>query len=74
RSSAGRPPPKFSKNNYAHFNNPVLHRPVELAQYTSVKLTTRLVRAGIQASMGSVGDSYDNALVNLKPRQPALTS
>ena len=32
--------------------------------YTSVKLTTRLVRAGIQASMGSVGDSFDNALVS----------
>ncbi|GAB2899008.1 hypothetical protein GCM10027074_77320 [Streptomyces deserti] len=30
--------------------------------YTSIKLTTRLVRAGIQASMGSVGDSFDNAL------------
>ncbi|MBX9399278.1 IS3 family transposase [Streptomyces sp. TRM72054] len=27
-----------------------------------MKLTTRLVRAGIQASMGSVGDSFDNAL------------
>ncbi|WUB70448.1 IS3 family transposase [Streptomyces sp. NBC_00576] len=32
------------------------------AQYTSTKLTTRLVRAGVQASMGSVGDSFDNAL------------
>ncbi|WP_433543665.1 IS3 family transposase (plasmid) [Streptomyces sp. CA-294286] len=31
-------------------------------QHTSVKLTTRLLRAGIEASMGSVGDSYDNAL------------
>ncbi|MGW4042239.1 transposase [Streptomyces sp. NPDC004721] len=31
-------------------------------QHTSIKLTTRLVRAGIQASMGSVGDSFDNAL------------
>ncbi|MCA1223792.1 IS3 family transposase [Streptomyces sp. 8L] len=30
--------------------------------YTSIKLTTRLVRVGIQASMGSVGDSFDNAL------------
>lgn len=29
---------------------------------TSIKLTTRLLRAGVQASMGSVGDSYDNAL------------
>ena len=28
-------------------------------QYTSVKLTTRMVRAGVHASMGSVGDSYD---------------
>ncbi|MCX5233227.1 IS3 family transposase [Streptomyces sp. NBC_00233] len=27
-----------------------------------MKLTTRLVRAGIEASMGSVGDSFDNAL------------
>ncbi|MFC9620073.1 transposase [Streptomyces sp. NPDC056930] len=30
--------------------------------YTSIKLTTRLLRAGVEASMGSVGDSYDNAL------------
>lgn len=37
--------------------------PVRIAyQYTSVKLTTRLMRAGVEASMGSVGDSYDNAL------------
>ncbi|WP_371579327.1 IS3 family transposase [Streptomyces sp. NBC_01314] len=35
---------------------------LEPEQYTSVKLTTRLVRAGVHASMGSVGDSYDNAL------------
>ncbi|MDX3633463.1 IS3 family transposase [Streptomyces europaeiscabiei] len=27
-----------------------------------MKLTTRLLRAGVGASMGSVGDSYDNAL------------
>ncbi|MET8414712.1 transposase [Streptomyces sp. NPDC005134] len=40
----------------------MLQRLVEHAQYTSIKLTTRLVRAGIQASMGSVGDSFDNAL------------
>ncbi|MFF2412096.1 transposase [Streptomyces sp. NPDC058092] len=29
---------------------------------TSIKLTTRLLRAEVAASMGSVGDSYDNAL------------
>jgi transposase InsO family protein len=40
----------------------VLRRSVESAQYTSIKLTTRLLRAGIAPSMGSVGDSYDNAL------------
>lgn len=31
-------------------------------QYTSIKLTTRLMQAGIEASMGSVADSYNNAL------------
>ncbi|MFF6787245.1 IS3 family transposase [Streptomyces sp. NPDC012510] len=40
----------------------LIHHADHGAQYTSVKLTTRLVRAGIQASMGSVGDSFDNAL------------
>ncbi len=40
----------------------LVHHADHGCQYTSVKLTTRLVRAGIQASMGSVGDSYDNAL------------
>ncbi|WP_351230141.1 IS3 family transposase [Streptomyces sp. NPDC002133] len=40
----------------------LVHHADHGTQYTSVKLTTRLVRAGIQASMGSVGDSFDNAL------------
>ncbi|MEW1873576.1 IS3 family transposase [Streptomyces caelestis] len=40
----------------------LIHHADHGCQYTSVKLTTRLIRAGIQASMGSVGDSYDNAL------------
>ncbi|MDX2390991.1 hypothetical protein NJL88_13165 [Streptomyces sp. DK15] len=40
----------------------LIHHADHGCQYTSVKLTTRLVRAGIQAFMGSVGDSYDNAL------------
>ncbi|MDT3729041.1 IS3 family transposase, partial [Streptomyces sp. DSM 41972] len=39
----------------------LVHQADHGCQYTSVELTTRLVRAGIQASMGSVGDSYDNA-------------
>jgi putative transposase len=37
----------------------LVHHADHGTQYTSIKLTTRLVRAGIQASMGSVGDSYD---------------
>jgi transposase InsO family protein len=40
----------------------LVHHADHGCQYTSIKLTTRLVRAGIQASMGSVGDSFDNAL------------
>ena len=40
----------------------VLRRPVESAQYLSIKYTERLAEAGIDTSVGSVGDSYDNAL------------
>ncbi|WP_047471434.1 IS3 family transposase [Streptomyces sp. M10] len=40
----------------------LVHHADHGCQYTSIKLTTRLIRAGIEASMGSVGDSYDNAL------------
>jgi len=40
----------------------VLRRPVEPRQYVSIRHTERLVEAGIEPSVGSVGDSYDNAL------------
>ena len=40
----------------------MLRRPLESAQYVSIKYTERLVEAGIEPSVGSVGDSYDNAL------------
>jgi putative transposase len=40
----------------------VLHPPVEPGQYTSIAFTERLVEAGVDASVGSVGDAYDNAL------------
>jgi len=40
----------------------VLQRPVEPRQYTSIAFTTRLLEAGVDASVGSVGDAYDNAL------------
>jgi len=31
-------------------------------QYVSIKYTKRLAEAGVEPSVGSVGDSYDNAL------------
>jgi len=39
-----------------------LRRPVESAQYLSIKYNERLAEAGLVPSVGSVGDSYDNAL------------
>ena len=40
----------------------MLQRPVEPRQYTSIAYTERLAAAGIDPSVGSVGDAYDNAL------------
>ena len=40
----------------------MLHRPLEPKQYTSIRYTDRLVEAGLNASIGTIGDSYDNAL------------
>src|SRR5476649_272210 len=40
----------------------VLRRPFESAQFVSIKYTERLAEAGLEPSVGSVGDSYDNAL------------
>ena len=36
--------------------------PVESGQYTSIRYTERLAEAGAKLSIGSVGDSYDNAM------------
>src|SRR6204780_5990061 len=33
-----------------------------VSQYVSIKYTERLAEAGVEPSVGSVGDSYDNAL------------
>ncbi|MDI9915358.1 integrase core domain-containing protein [Rhodococcus sp. IEGM 1379] len=40
----------------------MLRRPVEFAQYTSISFAETLALEGIAASIGSVGDAYDNAL------------
>ncbi len=39
-----------------------LRRPRESTQYVAIKYTERLTEAGVEPSVGSVGDSYDNAL------------
>ncbi len=39
-----------------------MRRPAESTQYVSIRYTERLPEAGIEPSVGSVGDSYDNAL------------
>ncbi len=50
-------------NNYTRYNNPVLHRPIERAQYTSFAFTEALRDSGLAGSIGSVGDALDNALM-----------
>ena len=40
----------------------MLRRPVESGQYVSIRYSERLAEAGIEPSVGSKGDSYDNAL------------
>ncbi len=40
----------------------LIHHSDRRSQYVSIKYTERLAQAGIKPSVGSVGDSYDNAL------------
>jgi putative transposase len=42
--------------------NGLVHHSDRGSQYVSIKYTDRLATAGIEPSVGSVGDSYDNAL------------
>jgi putative transposase len=61
----------------------VLRRSLEPEQYTSLRYGERLAEAGITPSVGSVGDSLDNALAEtinglyktelIKPRGPWKT-
>lgn len=41
---------------------PLIHHSDRCVQYVSIRYTERLKDAGIEPSVGSVGDSYDNAL------------
>lgn len=63
RPSAGRLPPKRSASSHSCFNNPALQRPIESGQFTSVASAETLTLEGIAASIGSIGDACDNALV-----------
>ncbi len=40
----------------------LVHHSDRGSQYVSIRYTDRLLDAGIEPSVGSVGDSYDNAL------------
>ncbi|MFC7585690.1 IS3 family transposase [Nonomuraea antimicrobica] len=58
----------------------LIHHPDAGSQYTSFRFTTHLLAAGIDASIGTVGDALDNALMEsqiglyktelIKPRGP----
>jgi putative transposase len=44
------------------FRSDLVHHSDRGSQYVSIRYTERLAEAGIEPSVGSVGDSYDNAL------------
>ena len=45
-----------------HGTDGLIHHSDRGSQYLSIRYTERLAAAGIEGSVGSVGDSYDNAL------------
>jgi putative transposase len=47
---------------YSQCRQAVLRRLLEPKQYTSIRYTERLAEAGARPSIGSIGDSYDNAM------------
>jgi putative transposase len=62
RRSAGEPLPRPWTRPFDRLIKILLRGPIESAQYVSITYTERLAEAGIAPSVGSVGDSYDNAL------------
>ena len=55
----------MSLSSNTHLQTPclgVLRRSIESTQYVSIRYSERLAEAGIEPSVGSKGDSYDNAL------------
>jgi len=49
-------------NCYLRHNESALRRLLEPGQYLSIRYTERMADAGVEPSVGGVGDSYDNAL------------
>ena len=43
-------------------NSGLIHHSDKGSQYVSIRYSQRLLQAGVEASVGSTGDSYDNAL------------
>jgi len=52
----------WTRERLGHNIAELVHHSDAGSQYTSIRYTERLVEAGLSASIGSVGDSYDNAL------------
>lgn len=44
------------------FNGSLIHHSDRGSQYLSIRYSERLAEAGVEASVGTVGDAYDNAL------------
>jgi putative transposase len=71
------------RDGHPHTPGKLIHHSDAGSQYTSFKLAEHLDRDGIAASIGSVGDAYDNALMEstiglcktelIKPRRPWKT-
>ncbi|WP_428985507.1 IS3 family transposase [Streptomyces globosus] len=68
------------RDEHPHVRGELIHHNDAGSQYTSFKLAEHLDAAGIAASIGSVGDAYDNALMEstiglfktelIKPQRP----
>ena len=63
KPSTGEPQPKPSTNSYTPPSKTVLRRPLEPGQFTSWAFTQRARDAGLAVSMGSIGDCFDNAVI-----------
>jgi len=46
-------------------NEALIHHSDRGAQYVSIRYSERLAEAGIEPSVGGIGDSYDNALAEI---------